>query len=140
MTNGSREVSLYVASYIVKRRGVKLVNPSNAAGVSGECDLLSNDNRQVKMDSRLVTVAEYVFACAGQRRLVWIWYLSGDELTASPYRIKLIQAESRLAGRPLSVVLFAVAARFSSQPSEAVEDLSDFVRGMSFPGLRSDLP
>lgn len=137
-TKGSREVSLYVASYPIKRGGVELVNASNAVGAYGEWDLLQNDYRDILLAGRHVAVAEYLVSRGGERRVVWMWYLTGSQLTANPYRIKLIQAESRLAGRPQNVALFAVSARFSSQPSQAVDDLSDFVRGMSFRRLRDD--
>lgn len=133
--DGSREVDLYAASYPVRRRGVELVNSYNAVGAGGEWDLLNNDYRQTTIGGKSVRVAEYLLAHGGQRRLVWMWYLTGDELTANPYRIKLMQAESRLAGHPESVTLFAISTTFNSQPFQAVEDLSAFARGMSFPVL-----
>ncbi len=133
--NGPREVSLFVASYPVKRGGVELINASNAVGVYGEWDLLFSGSRDIVLAGRQVSVPEYVVARGGERRVVWIWYLVGDQVTASPYRIKLLQAESRLTGRPGTVVLFAVSARINSQASQAIEALADFVGGTSFPGV-----
>jgi len=139
LSMGPREVSLYVASYAVKRRGIELVKSHNAVGVSGEWILVDNGNRQVVMGGKSVTVAEYLVARSRERRIVWMWYLSGDEVMASPYKIKLIQAESRLAGRPKGVSLFAVSARYSSQASQAIDDLSDFVREISFRSPAGDV-
>ena len=138
-TNGPREVSLYVATYPATRRGVELVNTSNAVEVSGSWEVLDNGFREVTMAGRSVTVAEYLIV-RGQHRLVWIWYRVGNRLTAKPYDIKLIQAESRLAGRPQNVSLFAVSATFGSEARQAVDDLSGFVRDLSFPRLGNKVP
>jgi exosortase A len=137
---GSREVTLYVASYPAKRRGIELVNSSNAAAASGEWAVIDSSRHKATVGGRPLTVAQYLVASGWQRRIVWMWYLSGDDLTASPFRIKLIQAESRLAGRPKSVALFAASARINTEPALAINDLSDFVRQMSFPGLPGPLP
>ncbi len=135
-TNGALEVSLYIVSFPVKRRGVELVSASNAVEESGEWDVLNNDYREVTMSGEAVTVAEYWIARGGQRRVIWVWYLAGDRLTAKPYEIKLIQAESRLAGRPQDVSLFAVSTVLGSEPTQAVDALGTFVRDMSFPRTR----
>ena len=140
LTNGPHEVSLYIVSYPVKRRGVELINASNAVEVSGGWDLLNNDYREVTISGKTVTVAEYMIARGGQHRLVWIWYLAGGRLTANPYEIKMIQAESRLAGRPCNVSLVAVSAMFGSEPAQAVDELSGFVRDMSFPTAGNNVP
>jgi len=95
------------------RRGVEIVNSSNAVGGSSEWILLSNDYRAAPIAGQSVTVAEYLLVRGGQRRIVWMWYLTGGQLTARPWRIKLVQAEYRLIGRPQNVFLFAISARFN---------------------------
>ena len=138
-TNGSREVSLYIASYPATRRGVELVNSSNVVGTSSEWAVLNDDRREAIIAGKSVTVAEHWLARGGQRRVVWMWYLTGDRLTASPWRIKAVQAEYRLLGRPQGVYLFAISARLNSDRSQAVDDLSDFARGMSYSELASNI-
>src|SRR5271157_1414248 len=82
-TNGSREVSLYIASYPMKRRGVELVNAANVVA-PGEWYLLTGNYREATIASESVRVAQYLLAHGGgQRRIVWMWYLTGDKLTAS---------------------------------------------------------
>jgi len=139
-TNGSREVSRYIASYPMTRRGVELVNSSNAVGASSEWVLINSNYREATIASKPVRVAESLLARGGQRRIVWMWYLTDDQLTSSPYRIKAIQAKSRLLGRPQNVYLFAISARFEIDHSQAIDELNDFVRRMSFPGLASEIP
>ena len=140
LTNGRHEVSLYIVSYPAKRRGVELVNASNAVEVSGGWDLLNNGYREATVSGETVTVAEYMIARGRQHRLVWMWYLAGGRLTANPYEIKMIQAESRLAGRPCNVSLVAVSAVFGSEPAQAADELAGFVRGLSFPKLGNNVP
>jgi exosortase A len=135
-TDGKREVSLYVLSYPVKRQGVELVNSANAVAASGEWEVLDDDYRQVTIAGKPAMVAEYLLAGAGQRRVVWMWYLAGGEVTAKPYRIKAILAQARLAGRPPNVTLFTISAAFRSKPAEAAENLGTFVRGITFPGTK----
>lgn len=135
-TNGSQEVFVYVAAYAARRRGVELVNASNAVESSGGWSLLDNGRRTVRIGGRSLAVAEYLLNQGGQRRIVWVWYLIGEHLTAQPWRIKMLQAESRLRGRPTNVFLFAVSAELHQGVSEAVNGLSDFTRDMSFADLR----
>jgi len=139
-TNGPHEVSLYIATYPAIRRGVQLVNPSNAVEVSGSWELLDNGDREVITAGGPLTVAEYLIAGGGHRRIVWIWYLAGDRLTANPYEIKLMQAKSRLAGRPENVSLFALSAAVGSDATQAADDLRNFVRVMAFPGSVGSIP
>jgi len=139
-TKDLREISLYVASYPMARRGVELVNSSNVVGASSEWVVLNDDHREAIIAGKSVTVAEYWLARGGQRRVVWMWYMTGDQLTASPWRVKAVQAEYRLLGRPQNVHLFAISARFNSDATQAVQDLSAFMRGMSFPGLATNMP
>jgi exosortase A len=140
LTKDGHEVSVYLLSYSGKRRGVSLVNSSNAIDVSGNWELLDHGYRQVTVAGRPLTVAEYLVARGGQRRVVWMWYLAGNQLTSKPYRIKMIQAESRLSGHPRNVTLFAISAAFSSKPSEATDTLKDFVRKLAFLGFGNGTP
>ena len=108
--------------------------------LSGEWQLINSHYREVTIAGKSIKVAEYWLAYGGQRRIVWTWYLAGDQLTSSPYRIKAIQGEFRLRGRSQNVSLFAISARVNSEPSTTIDGLSDFARQLSFPGLAGDIP
>jgi exosortase A len=137
-TRGSRQVSVYVAAYSIKRLGVELVNSSNAVRASSDWVLINNDYRETAVAGKPVRVAEYLLAHGMQRRIVWMWYLTGNQLTSNPWRLKAIQAECRLLGHPQNVALFAASARLNTDPAQAIGDLGDFVRQMSFPGLEGN--
>ena len=133
-TDGSREVSVYIASYPTKRRGIELVQSYNVVEASGDWDMLNSEYRKVMIAGHAVSVAEYLIARGRQHRMVWTWYLAGGQLTANPYWIKLIQAQSRLSGHPQNVSLFAISAGFGSDPVEATNNLTTFVRDLSSQG------
>ena len=139
-TQDGHQVSAYVLSYPFKPQGVALVNSANAMDASGEWDLLDDDFRQITLAGKPVTVAEYLVARSGQRRMVWMWYLIGKEITARPYEIKMIQARDRLEGHPQDATLFVISSPFTSKPAEAVDAMSIFVRHMSFPGSTKSVP
>ena len=134
-TQGPREVDLYIAAYPVKKLGVELISPYNAVAASSEWVMTGTDYRQVTIAGKPVMVREYELARSGQRRVAWMWYLVGDQLTAKSWRIKWSQAESRLLGHPRNVFLFVASARFSTNPARAVDDLNEFLRQLSIPEM-----
>jgi len=125
---GSREVSVAFGSYPESRRGVELINSSNGIGKSGVWTLLGTDTRETMIAGKPVIVEENTIARGPARRLVWIWYSLGDELTSDPYRLRALQARNRLLGRPQSAGLFAVSATFQSDPAEAGRAMADFLK------------
>jgi len=138
-TKDGREVSVYVVSYPAKRQGVALVNSANAVAVTGDWELLDDDSRPVTIDGKPVTVAEYLVADGRQRRIVWMWYLVGGEVTSKPYKIKQIQAFDRIVGHPSDATLFVFSAPFGSKPAEAIETLGNFLQGISLPKMAKEV-
>ncbi len=131
LSNGSGTVSVFVGFDARKGRGVELVNSSNATGKLQEWEVLESGYRQARLASRTVMVAEYLLASFGQRRLVWMWYLSGDEVAAEPYKVKWMQAKSRLEGHPGNVLTFAISTSVDGDLSRAVANLQGFAEGMN---------
>ena len=139
LSNGSGTVSVFVGFDARKRRGVELVNSSNATGKLQEWEVMESGYRQTRLAGGTVKVAEYLLASFGQRRLVWMWYLSGDEIAAEPYKIKWMQAKSRLEGHPGNVLMFAISTNIDGDLSGAVANLQEFARGMIFETYASPL-
>jgi len=132
LSDGTSTVSVFVGFDARKRRGVELVNSSNATGTSRDWEVMDSGYRQTRLAGGRVKVAEYLLASFGQRRLVWMWYLSGDEIAAEPYKIKWMQAKSRLKGRPGNVITFAISTSVEGDPSRAVSNLQEFAQKMNF--------
>lgn len=127
---GSRQVSAFVGFDTRKGRGVELVNSANAVGSLGHWDILTSGYRETQIAGQQVTVAEYLMGSVDGRRLVWTWYLSGNEMTAKPYEIKWMQAKSRLSGHPGNVFIFAIMTGAASNPTDAIGTLTEFARGI----------
>jgi exosortase A len=126
--SGPREVSVCFASYSGDRRGVELINSSNAVGRSGAWTLLGSSAQAATIAGRPLMVAEYTIARGSRHRLVWTWYSIGDQFTSDPYQLRAIEARNRLFGHPQNTVLYAVSAPFQSDPSEASSILADFLK------------
>jgi EpsI family protein len=127
-SSGTSQVSTCFGWYAERQRGVELINPNNLVGDSGVWTLLGGSTRQVVIRGRPSVVAEHEIMHARDHRLVWLWYSVGTELTSNPYRLRLIEAENRLLGRPQSTALYAVSAPYRSDPSEASSALSSFLK------------
>ena len=126
--SGSQEVSVFFGSYSGNRREVELINSLNVVGQSGVWTLLGSRTREATIGGESLVVMEHTIARGPQRRLVWFWYSIGDELTSDPYRLRGMQAKERLLGHPQSPALYAVSAPFQSDPSEAGNSLSSFLK------------
>ena len=127
-TSGSADVSICFVTYPAERRGVELINSSNMMGKSGVWTLLASNTRDIAMADGPVQVSEYSVAHGTQRRLVWSWYLIGDQRTSDPYRVRVLEAANRLLGRPQSTAFVAVSTPYQSDPSTARTVLADFVK------------
>jgi exosortase A len=131
----SAEVSLYIATSTRNKRGMELVNSSNAVDTSGEWRILNSGYRETNISRKPVTVSEYLISSGRQHRLVWMWYLIGDQVTSNPHKIKLIQAKTRLEGHPASTFLFAISAVVDPQSAQATSSLDEFAKDLPFPEL-----
>lgn len=131
----SAEVSLYIATSTRNKRGMELVNSSNAVDPAGEWRILNSGYREASISGKPVTVSEYLISSGRQHRLVWMWYLIGDQLTSKPHKIKLIQARTRLEGHPATTFLFAISTVVDEEPSQATSSLDEFAKDMPFPEL-----
>ena len=125
---GPRGVSVFFGPYSGNRGEVELINPLNAAGQSGVWTLLRSGTREATIGGKSVVVMEHTIARGPQRRLVWFWYSIGDMLTSNPYRLRGMQAGERLLGHPQSPALYAVSAPFRSEPAEAGNSLTSFLK------------
>ena len=126
--SGPREVSVFFGPYSGNRGEVELINPLNAAGQSGVWTLLRSGTREATIGGKSIVVMEHTIARGPQRRLVWFWYSIGDVLTSNPYRLRGMQAGERLLGHPQSPALYAVSAPFRSEPAEAGNSLTSFLK------------
>jgi len=126
--SGSNRVSTCFGWYPAGRGGVELINTGNLVGDSGSWAVLGRSSQKVVIRGRSATIAEHEIMHGRDHRLVWMWYSTGTELTADPYRLRLLEAQNRLLGRPQSTALYAVSSPYQSDPSEASSALRSFLK------------
>jgi exosortase A len=126
--SNERQVSVYEGKYPDWRRGVELINSSNTTGSTGAWQVVVSQRRASNVKGSSIQVVENAIVKGTERRLVWMWYSTGGTVTADAYRLKAVQAKNRLLGRPLRTSLVAVSTPSGSDPTEAVEVLSNFVK------------
>jgi EpsI family protein len=67
---------------------------------------------------------------AGQRLLIWDWFVVAGEDVVNPYKAKLIQARDQILGRGDDGVAIIVVAPYADTPAAAEQSLRDFVVDM----------
>jgi exosortase A len=127
-SSGVAQVSTCFGWYPGGQRGVELINTGNLVGDSGVWAVLGGSSREIVIRGRPAVVAEHEIMHGRDHRLVWLWYSVGNQLTANPYRLRLIEAGNRLLGRPKTTALYAVSALYRSDPSEASKALDSFLK------------
>ncbi len=125
------EVSLYRATYPTTRGGIELINSLNAAGTSGEWEVITTSRRKGEIARQFATVDEYLIASGGQLRLMWIWYVSGSQVMTNGYEVKCEQAKHRILGRPESVSLYAISTSIQNGRANAAVILQKFAAHIS---------
>lgn len=83
--------------------------------------------RNVTINQRSTRVRWDVVQSATGQRLVWTWYWAGETQTASATQVKLAQTKARLLGEPATMTVMVISAGFFNAPSEAAEQLQDFL-------------
>ncbi|MGH7680481.1 MAG: exosortase A [Candidatus Eiseniibacteriota bacterium] len=134
--DGAR-VRCYVASYVNQRQGRELIQSSNAIVNPDDPIWREMGERQRRIDGAGLLVHETDLRARDARALVWHWYWLPDEFTASPVRVKLLQARARLSLHrdPAAVIVLMAPVRADRN---AAADLQTFLRDAT-PALRSSL-
>jgi exosortase A len=129
---GDRVVVLYVGYYPQQRRGAELVTSTNVMVVQKHpvWSNVSESSRKVDLGNRPLDVRQTLLRSTPQRLLVWDFlHISGHELT-NPYRAKVLLAANKLLGRGDGGAAVIVAAPYESEPSNAADTLTEFLRDM----------
>jgi exosortase A len=126
-------VGLYLGVYRTQRQGAELVTSTNVM-VEQEHPIWSDimvTPRRVALKSGDLALKQHLLSSrAGQRLLVWSWYLVGDRYTANPLVAKLLEAKSRLLGSRGEAAVIAVAAPYEEKPEIAAATLTAFLDAM----------
>jgi EpsI family protein len=129
---GDRQVALYVAVYRNQSQGAELINSQNVM-IPQKDEVWSNVGESKRVEpigTASLSLRQTRLRSAGQRLLIWDWFVIGGEDLVSPYRAKLIQARDQLLGRGDDGVAIIVAAPYAETPAEAEQTLRQFIAAM----------
>ena len=119
-------VDVYIANYS-GGDGVELVSGYNQFSNPKAWSEVSGGYRKVTINQRSTRVRWDVIQAAAGQRLVWTWYWAGEEPTSEATEVKLAQTKARLLGRPTTLAVMTISSGFLSGPSEAADQLQDFL-------------
>jgi exosortase A len=129
---GGQPVVLYVAVYRNQKQGAELINSQNVM-IHPKHEVWSNvgeSNRTETVGEAALPLRQTRLRSAGQRLLIWDWFVIGGEDVVNPYKAKLIQARDQVLGRGDDGAAIIVAAPYAETPAEAEQALREFIAAM----------
>jgi len=125
-------VDCYIGFYRNQSQGRELIHYANVIAPRGESvwHMVTQRDTSLTSGGEAVPVHETLMRSTALRYGVWHWYWLPDEFTGSATRAKLIQARSRLLGRPDHAAVVILSAPYVFDPARARARLSDFTHAM----------
>jgi exosortase A len=130
-----QKVALYLAVYRNQKPGAELVTSTNIM-VPQKHPVWSNvgeSRRTESIGGARVPVKRTLLRSAGQRLVVWDWFVIGGEAVVNPYVAKLLQARDQILGRGDDGVAIIIAAPYEENPAGAEQSLREFAAAMRGP-------
>lgn len=130
--DGSRTVSLQLTWYRHQSAGAELLAPVRRTVVSGmpQWEEVRAEQRPLNISGRQLVVRQSVQQAAAYKLLVWRWYRQDGKETASPQRLKLLLAKSRLLGSDDSGAEIVLASPYDEQPAQAEAAMRELLAAM----------
>jgi exosortase A len=109
--NGDEPVYLLIAQYGRQEQGAELINSNNRLYDEDAWRRMDEYSREVVLGKGLtVQVREIQLQNGSGRRTIWYWYRQGGRSLVDPFRVKLLEAWTRLSGGGQGSALVALAA------------------------------
>jgi EpsI family protein len=129
---GDQRVAVYVAVYRNQKQGAELINSQNVM-IHQKHEVWSNvgeSGRDESVGSATLPLRQTLLRSAGQRLLIWDWFVVAGQDVTNPYKAKLIQARDQVLGRGDDGLAIIVAAPYAETPAAAEKSLRDFIAAM----------
>jgi exosortase A len=130
--NDTNQVDLSWALYS-GRQGTDLAATTVPAEISESSVLAADNFVTVTVGGRPTKVHHSLIESGSASRSVWMWYWVGGEYTSSRPRIRLLQAQARLLGKPATVAVIRIGADNQIDSAQAQRVLQEFLFHASFP-------
>lgn len=133
-------VECYIGYYRNQSQGRELIHYANVIVPRGTSvwRVIGQRDVPVSAGGEAVPVHETLMRSTGVRYGVWHWYWLPDQFTGSATHAKLLQARSRLLGRPDHAAVVILSAPYVGDPERARARLADFTQAM-LPGIHRAL-
>lgn len=131
-SDGARTVSLQLTWYRHQARHAELLASVRRKVVDGmpRWNEISAMRREIAVGGRTLTVLQSVEQAAGVKLLVWRWYRQDGVDTASPQRMKLMLAKSKLLGGDDSGAEIVLASAYDEEAVVAERAMHDLLLAM----------
>jgi len=133
------QVDIYWALYS-GRQSVELVNTYNRLAKPKLWSPVADGFDYAFLDGRSTRVHRTLIQSGSVSRSLWTLYRVSGEYTASPGRVKFLQAKARLLGRTASTAVIIVGANVELDGSAAEPAMRDFLQHASFDGPSRSSP
>jgi exosortase A len=127
----SSQVDLYWALYSGRHR-VELADTYNRLAAPKLWSPVADSFDYATLGGQTVKVHRTLIVSGSESRCLWTWYSVAGEITASPMRVKFLQAKARLFGEATNTVVVAVSADEQLDGKKADQVLRDFLDHASF--------
>ena len=131
-SDGRRTVSLQLTWYRHQARHAELLAAVRRKVVDGmpRWNEISSARRAITIGGRELAVLQSVEQAAGVKLLVWRWYRQDGIDTASPQRMKLMLAKSKLLGGDDSGAEIVLASAYDEEAGVAERAMRDLLLAM----------
>jgi exosortase A len=133
-SDGEHTVTLYAGYYAVQRPGAELINGKNRieggawGRATGGKRLVHFDGREIEVNFlRMLPQRDAGNFVEAEGRVVWYWYSIGGHVVSDPRIAKLFELGAALFGGDRSASVFAIAADYVDDPSNAAPVLQSFL-------------
>lgn len=120
-------VQCYLAAYTRQSQGHELLHTGNGIVDAGDpaYRVLREGKRPLPNAAPPLSVRETVLLVPEGRLVAWHWYWLPDEYTSDPFRVKWLQAKSRILGKRDRAAVVVLAAT-ANDPADAERLLAQF--------------
>lgn len=120
-------VQLSIGSYYQSDQRSELVSGYNVVRDSTKWFPAADNLQEAELSGRKLNVHEVILQSSNEMRLVWFWYVIGDQFAAVPEDFKFLQAKNRLLGHPQPAAIMIISVLGASERKHAEATLQSFL-------------
>ena len=124
---GGKKATVFVGYYTRQRQDSELLGYGNDVVNPKLWRVVNHESFSVRLWGHDTFVGELQADRDGHRRLIRYWYWVDGEFTASPYRVKLLFARSKLLGGIQGAAVIAIGASYDHDAGTARAVIDDFL-------------